>query len=170
MSLISKIKSNSLTLSIVVNVILITFIIINKNDTPSKLETTKVQHKLIDNDYFSEYFKVDNRILFVGNSLVYQCNWSKLLDNPNIINRGVGGITSYEIFMRYNNIIDGKPKKVFFLMGVNDLEQNAPEDIIMENFHRILYQLKATSPLTKIYFISLFPVAPELRRDRKSVV
>ena len=50
-------------------------------------------------------------------------------------------------------------------MGINDLLKEAPENLIMENYHRILYQLKASSPLTEVYFLSLLPVNPELRSN-----
>ena len=118
--------------------------------------------KLSDVDFFTEYYKVDDQILFLGDSWVAQGKWKELLNNPNIINRGEGGITTYQFYMKFNDLIRGKPKKVFLLLGVNDLEKDAPEEFIMENFHRVLYEMKAKSPLTKIYIINLFPINPEL--------
>jgi lysophospholipase L1-like esterase len=162
MSLKPSIKSIALAVSIVINTLLIGYIIKELYSQPKPIV---IENNIKDDNYFSEYFKVDDRILFVGNSLVYRCDWKELLNNPNIENKGVGGITTYEIFMRYNNIIKGKPKKIFFLMGINDLLKEAPESLIMENFHRILYQLKASSPLTEVYFLSLLPVNPELRNS-----
>jgi len=157
-----SIKPILLIASVIINVVLIGYVINSLNSEPIPVVN---QSNIKDDNYFSEHFKVDDRVLFVGNSLIYRCDWKELLDNQNIENKGVGGITTYEIFMRYNNIIKGKPKKIFFLMGINDLLKDAPENLIMENYHRILYQLKASSPLTEVYFLSLLPVNPELRSD-----
>jgi lysophospholipase L1-like esterase len=153
--------------SLLINVLLIYFLLPTKEIVQPPQQEMKM---LKDPDFFTEFFKVDNRVLFVGNSLIEQGNWSVLLDNPSVVNRGMSGLSSHEIFMRYKKLIDGRPKKIFFLMGINDLEQLIPEPLIMENFHRILYQLKATTPLTEVYFISVLPINPDINTEETVVV
>ncbi len=102
-------------------------------------------------------YKTSDTILFIGNSIIARCNWNELLDSKNIINDGVGGITSYEIFLKLSGLLKTNPKKIFFEMGSNDIYRNAYLQDVMDNFHNILYTVKIKCPLAKIYFMSVLP-------------
>jgi len=99
----------------------------------------------------------NDKILFIGNSIIAKCNWNELLENPDIINDGIGGITSSEILIRLNEFLNTNPKKIFFEMGSNDVQKNAHLQDIINNFYNILYAVRIKSPYTKVYFISVLP-------------
>jgi len=148
-----------LIVSVIVNILLVYTLSNDKGDKKHEIPQKKNISEL---DFFTKFYKVDNQILFAGDSWIAKGNWKERLNIPNVFTQGEGGITTYQFFMKFNNKIVGKPHKVFFLLGVNDIVKGAPEEFIMENYHRILYELKAKSPLTEIYVISLFPVRSEL--------
>lgn len=103
-------------------------------------------------------YKPDNRVLFIGNSIFERNNWAEKMHNPNIINLGQGGITSYEILVRLNGLMTGYPKKIFFEMGSNDINKEAGLQDIINNFNNIIYEVRMMSPFTKIYILSILPV------------
>jgi lysophospholipase L1-like esterase len=69
------------------------------------------------------------KIILMGDSITE--DWS--LDRPeffesnkNFINKGVGGQTTVEMLLRFeNDVIDLKPAAVFILAGINDIAQNS---------------------------------------------
>ncbi len=53
------------------------------------------------------------------------------------------------------------------LIGINDIEHNIPDTLIVNNYRRIIRQIKAESPKTKIYFHTLLPVNNEFTQFKK---
>jgi lysophospholipase L1-like esterase len=53
------------------------------------------------------------------------------------------------------------------LIGINDIEHNIPDTLIVNNYRRIIRQIKAGSPKTKIYFHTLLPVNNEFTQFKK---
>lgn len=97
-------------------------------------------------------------IVFVGNSITAGTNWAELLNNPNAKNRGISGDFTFGILARLDEVLRGKPAKVFVLIGINDLAGNVPDNTILNNYKRIIKTIKSCSPTTKIYFNNLLPV------------
>ena len=61
------------------------------------------------------------KIIMLGNSITAECEWAELMQNPDIINRGVIADGTGDILARLDSIIAAKPNKIFLLIGVNDL-------------------------------------------------
>jgi len=104
-----------------------------------------------------------NNIVFLGNSIIEQCEWSELFGNPNIINRGIAGDVAVRLLERLDPIIKGQPAKIFLLIGINDLIYGGLDDL-RNNYPLILEKIKTSSPNTKIYVHSLLPINPNLRK------
>ncbi|WP_316813028.1 GDSL-type esterase/lipase family protein [Pedobacter heparinus] len=96
--------------------------------------------------------------VFLGNSITAGTNWAKLLDLPNAKNRGISGDITFGVLERLEQVISGKPAKVFVLIGINDISKNIPDSLILRNYKRIISRIKAGSRKTKIYFYTLLPV------------
>lgn len=97
-------------------------------------------------------------IIFLGNSISSYTNWNELLRLPNARNRGIPGDITFGVLERLDDIIRGKPAKIFILIGINDIGRNFPDSIILQNYRRIIQRLKAGTPSTRIYFQTLLPV------------
>lgn len=94
----------------------------------------------------------------LGNSITFWCDWHELTGSTKIKNRGIPGDITFGVLDRLEEVINGKPSKVFILIGINDLARNIPESIILQNYRRMIKALKARSPSTKVYVQSMLPV------------
>jgi len=100
-------------------------------------------------------------IIFLGNSLTDAGRWNDILPDLPVLNRGISGDISYGVLARLDEIIRHQPKKVFLMIGVNDLKRGIPTQNIIENYSRIVHEIKRTSPKTKIYLNSILPINPD---------
>ncbi len=101
-------------------------------------------------------------IIFVGNSITEGGNWSELFPEKNILNRGIGGDISVGVLARIDEIIRHQPSKLFVCIGTNDLAKGVERATIINNYKRILVQIKTQSPRTKIYVQSILPVGKDV--------
>ncbi len=110
---------------------------------------------------FEAYPNANTDIVFVGNSIMAGVDWMELLGNPRLRNRGISGDISFGVLQRLNEITEGKPAKIFILIGINDISRNIPDSFILSNYATIIKRIKKESPNTKIYFHTLMPVNNE---------
>ncbi|MBF0519428.1 MAG: hypothetical protein HQK92_06875 [Nitrospirae bacterium] len=103
----------------------------------------------------------NDSIVFFGDSITHFCEWSELFSDRRIKNRGIGGDTTEELLQRVHQIIDMKPKKVFIMIGVNDVFSGFKTEIILSNYKKILDMLLNKSGKTKIYVQSTLPVVSD---------
>lgn len=96
-------------------------------------------------------------IIFVGNSITNGAEWCELFNNKRIKNRGVSGDTVEGVLDRLTPITDGKPKKVFLMIGVNDLIRGKSPDSIAMIIEKIIIKIKQDTPKTKLYLQSVLP-------------
>lgn len=99
-----------------------------------------------------------NDIVFLGNSITDNCEWAELLDNRHIKNRGIQGDRVEWLVDRIDTIIAGHPKKLFLLIGINDLAHNRKPADIAADIERIVDRFQAESRWTKLYVQSILPV------------
>jgi lysophospholipase L1-like esterase len=96
-------------------------------------------------------------IVLLGNSITFWGDWNSFLQSKHIQNRGIPGDGTFGVLRRLDEVINGKPAKVFLLIGINDLGKNMPDSIIARNYERIVKRIRTGSPKTKIYLQSLLP-------------
>jgi lysophospholipase L1-like esterase len=97
-------------------------------------------------------------IVFLGNSITERGVWSELLPGEIIMNRGIGGDNTFGVLARLNDVMRYKPKKIFLLIGINDIGRGLPVDVISNNYKRIIEQVRKGSPKTKLYVQSVLPL------------
>lgn len=110
-----------------------------------------------------------NTIYFLGDSLTDGCEWSELLSNPKIKNRGINGDTTQGILNRLNQITQSKPQKIFIMIGINDLLSNTEINKILNNYQKIITTIRADSPKTKIYIESILPINFEIDKTKYGI-
>ncbi|KAB8317403.1 G-D-S-L family lipolytic protein [Tolypothrix campylonemoides VB511288] len=133
----------------------------------------KVSRKRSEEEYYDPYYlhkksqfellpKSDLDIIFLGDSLTEEGQWSELLENPNIKNRGIGGDTTDLILNRLDTILASQPQKVFLMVGINDLlglgktVKTIEQTILV--YSAILTEFKNKLPNTKVFIQSVLPV------------
>jgi lysophospholipase L1-like esterase len=110
-------------------------------------------------------------VVFLGDSLSANCEWSNFFPNQEIKNLGIGGDTTDGILNRIDDIIKYKPQKLFLLIGINDLYYGKRVGYIINNYRLILETLKKQSPQTIVFVQSLLPVrAPSNKVKTQSIV
>ena len=108
------------------------------------------------------------KILFTGSSLMEQFPIHELMMNEGlgltIYNRGVGGFTTSDMLENMEEQIFGtEPSKIFINIGTNDISDasrsfEAVLESMLENYERILTQIKERLPETEVYMMAYYPV------------
>jgi len=98
-----------------------------------------------------------NEIIMLGNSITNCANWDELLPNKRIKNRGISGDITLGVLDRMDEIVKRKPKKIFILIGINDISLKIDKSIILTNYQGIITKIKTESPKTIIYIQSILP-------------
>lgn len=106
---------------------------------------------------FRSYPNSRKDIIFLGNSITAGTDWAELLGNSHCRNRGISGDITYGILARLDEVTEGQPAKVFLLIGINDIQHNTPDSIIIANYRKIVQTIKTASPRTRIYVQTLLP-------------
>lgn len=102
-------------------------------------------------------------IVMLGNSLTDGCEFNELLGNRHIKNRGIVGDIVQGLIDRIGPIIEGQPKKLFIMSGVNDISHDVSADSIARVMEKLIVMVKQGSPRTKIYLQSLLPFNNDVR-------
>lgn len=103
-------------------------------------------------------------IVFLGNSITERGCWWELLPGEIVLNRGIGGDNSFGVLARLNDIVKAAPRKIFLLIGINDLSRGLPREVILKNYHRILDYLRAHCSQSTIYLQSILPLNEALTK------
>jgi lysophospholipase L1-like esterase len=98
-----------------------------------------------------------NEIVWLGDSITDGGEWSELFPKQNTLNRGISSDNTFGVLHRLNEVTRRHPKKIFLLIGINDIARNIPVDVILGNYQKIVERIKQESPSTKIYIQTLLP-------------
>lgn len=96
-------------------------------------------------------------IVMLGDSITDRCLWDELLGNPHVRNRGISADRAEWMHDRLDPIVGGHPKKLFLMIGVNDLGAGREPEEVVENIRKIVGRFENESPRTKIYIQSILP-------------
>jgi lysophospholipase L1-like esterase len=100
-------------------------------------------------------------VVFLGNSITAGVDWNELLGLKYARNRGISGDITFGVLERLDEVIEGKPAKVFILIGINDISRNIPDSFIVSNYKTLITRIQSGSPKTNIYLQTLLPVNNE---------
>ena len=101
-----------------------------------------------------------DEIIFLGNSITEGGNWKELFPEYNAINRGISGDVTDGILFRLDEVLSSQPKKIFLLIGVNDLARGKSVAYIFSNIDQIIKKIRKESPYTLLYVQSVLPINP----------
>ncbi|HIP33554.1 MAG TPA: GDSL family lipase [Bacteroidia bacterium] len=92
---------------------------------------------------YNLYQTKQSKIVMLGDSITFGANWNELLDDVNIINRGIGSDITNGFIHRLENIYKLNPKYVFIMGGINDIAKGYKVDKIFKNYKIIIEKLKS---------------------------
>ena len=129
--------------------------------------------------YFPHYYKrflqfmnepaiTSEDILMLGDSLTEGGgDWGKRLGKENVVNRGIVGDEVMGVYDRLHQILPGKPKKIFLLIGTNDVSHDLSTDSIVGLIDKTITRIQKESPGTKLYLQSLLPINESFGRYKR---
>lgn len=98
--------------------------------------------------------------VFLGDSLTAAAPFADVFSD--IKNRGIGGDTSGGLLTRLDDVLVGRPERLFLMIGANDIANEVPAGEIVDNVRTILRRARRDSPGTKLFVESVLPVNQEM--------
>lgn len=117
-------------------------------------------------EHFELLPNTEHEIIFLGNSITDNCEWAELFQNPNVKNRGIGGDDTDGVLERLDEVTSSHPDKIFLMIGTNDLAYGKSVEHVLENWRKIIGQIKKDSPETILYIESVLPVEDYIHYSR----
>ncbi|MCQ2298322.1 MAG: GDSL-type esterase/lipase family protein [Bacteroidales bacterium] len=112
----------------------------------------------------------EDAIVFVGNSITDMHPWAEAFGNDKrIVNRGNSGALSSEVVEHMDCWLEGKPSKVFLMIGTNDLGSGLPVEHVVENIRKVAERVRAESPETMLYLESILPAKDQKARTMETI-
>ncbi len=112
--------------------------------------------------YFKQLPAKKGPVVFWGDSITEWADWNELTGLGKVLNRGIAGDISYGLRYRLDEVIRHRPKKLFILIGTNDISKGIPVEAIVHTYTSILQQLKAELPAAKLYVQAVLPINDSL--------
>jgi len=113
-------------------------------------------------------FKEENKhlsnvdISFVGDSLTEGYDVKTFYPTYNVVNRGIGGDTTFGVESRLDSsVYDVNPKIVSLLIGANNF------DTMLENYENIVTKIRINLPSTKLVLCSLTSMTGDWGRNNQ---
>lgn len=89
------------------------------------------------------FFQPEVDTVMLGDSMIEGGLWSDIFPGHRIANRGVGGDTTRRVLDRLHQVEPLRPKRVFLLVGLNDLARKVPVAQTLRNYAEIVTRLQA---------------------------
>ncbi|MGA9378113.1 MAG: GDSL-type esterase/lipase family protein [Phormidium sp.] len=173
-------KNWGMVFSITINIVFLLYaiVLIPKKGLTSYLMSEQLLGRYFNNNTqevkFSAYYldrkslfeilpQSPNDIIFLGDSLIERCEWSEILENPNIKNRGIAGDNLYGMLKRLDQVTFIRPKKIFLMIGINDVISNQKLEDIVRKYRLTLANIKQSTPRTEVYIQSVLPANSRFR-------
>ncbi len=96
-------------------------------------------------------------IVMLGNSLTNGCEWHELFNMPNVKNRGISSDIVEGVRLRLGPVVNGHPKKIFLMIGVNDISHALSSDSIARAIIAVADSIVKATPQTQLYVQSCLP-------------
>lgn len=105
----------------------------------------------------------DSETAFLGEHLAAQyaagmvTPWTPLLADHCLLNRGIQGDTTLGVLDRLPGIVALHPRKLFLMVGINDLTADSSIRALAGRYQLIVSELRRDLPTTTLYLESLLP-------------
>lgn len=98
------------------------------------------------------------KIMFLGDDVIEQGNWRRLLKDSTVVQRGISGDNTFGVLHRLDEAARFKPGKIIILLGANDLARGLPVARVLENLFSLAGQVHGRVPNAQVVMMSLLPV------------
>lgn len=95
--------------------------------------------------------------LFIGDSMTEGFDLKRHFKKDLLINMGISGDFTSGVLRRLYQVERLQPKKIFVMIGINDIGHDVEQPRIESNYAQIIEQLKTLCPGSEIYIQSCLP-------------
>ncbi|WP_435412700.1 GDSL-type esterase/lipase family protein [Psychroserpens mesophilus] len=172
-----------LAISIVINVFFIlygSFIILKRGAKTYLKGLLKIESEHTNSKYgihydtkleFFEHMPVkSDEIIFLGDSLTAMSNWNELFEKEKIKNRGISGDKINGVIHRLDEVVRFMPKKIFLMIGINDLGSKRKVDEIVTDYEYLINLILTKTSKSELYIQSLLPTKNHVTRQNKDIL
>ncbi len=99
----------------------------------------------------------EGEVIWMGDSITDGGEWSELFPHEKTLNRGISSDNTFGVLFRLTEITRRKPKKIFLLIGINDIARNIPDSVIIANYRKIISVIQQQTPQSHFYIQSILP-------------
>lgn len=111
----------------------------------------------------------ENDIVFLGNSITDGGEWQELFMMGNVKNRGISADVIDGVQERLRQVTSGHPKKIFLLIGINDVSHHLGASKIASRYEKLVKEIRRQTPDTKLYIQSVFPINNDFKRYKNLI-
>lgn len=104
----------------------------------------------------------ENDIVFLGNSITDGGNFEELFKREDVKNRGIRSDAIPGVMKRLDQVLKGHPKKIFLLIGINDVSHGLTVDQLAQRYEKLVNEIRRRSPQTHLYLQSVMPINNDL--------
>lgn len=97
-------------------------------------------------------------IVFLGNSITDGGNFEELFKRDDVKNRGIRSDAIPGVMKRLDQITSGHPRKIFLLIGINDVSHGLTVDQLTQRYSDLVRAIREKSPETRLYIQSVMPI------------
>lgn len=105
-------------------------------------------------------------IVFLGNSITDGGEFTEMLGDLSVKNRGINSDDILGVTERIGSIVDGKPQKIFLLIGINDISHNLSVNEMARLYENLVKIIRERTPDTELYIQSVMPINNDFKRYR----
>ena len=152
--------------SLVANVVAASILEVDASKTKEEIPPKETSVRKYHDHYYKRLVEfrtekpVDSKsIIMLGNSITEAGgDWAQKMNDKHIVNRGIIGDNVSGVHDRIDEIIKGKPNKIFLMIGINDVSHHQPTDFIVNEISELIEEIRVNSPRTSIYIQSILPI------------
>lgn len=108
-------------------------------------------------------------IVFLGNSITDGGEFHELFGMDNIKNRGIRSDIITGVEKRLGQVTGGKPRKIFLLIGINDVSHGHSVDRLAARYENLVKRIREESPETELYLQSVMPINNGFKRYKNLI-
>lgn len=129
----------------------------NSDTQCTKTSSVYNTDNLTNNEFFQDS-------LFFGDSIIESMSFYDILPEKNVL--GIKGLSVYAANKKVDNLLKYNPKKIFILLGNNDLfNKDLTSSTFIDEYSTLVDNIKSKLPTCKIYVLSILPVTKKAEKQ-----
>ncbi len=101
--------------------------------------------------------------LFIGDSITEGLDLTYFFGDSTLVNMGIGGDFTEGILKRMLPVERLQPRRIFLMIGINDVLKRLPASTISSNHQSIVQAMQKACPQAQIFVQSLLPIRSSYR-------